>query len=185
MAVRALENSYRRELANAKGLAGGFSDSDDGDASADDNQESVARNFRRVLNLARGNYGTSQKDISKELMDKELKIAKEKIKQIVLRKISWAFGATLVMFIVTWAIWTVQVIWGNWLQKGVPPLNRTELIIWACCTLLLIATVLIGVVLLLLALLVSVGPVVGLKIFGLELFNALADAAREYFPFIN
>lgn len=182
MAEAVLENNYRRELSNAKNRSAGGDDGlESGEDSLADGQADAGRHFRQLMNLARQRGESGIDKARTEEFDKVAKLAKEAARRWAIRRISWAFGVTLVGFIVTFAIWTIQVIWGNWLKSEVvPALVLWELIAWGFCAVIVGCILILGIVLNFLALLVSLGPIVGLTTLGPSLFNILINAARDF-----
>jgi len=142
----------------------------------------LENNYQRQLTSERSQSRNSLQGLGgldkakKEAFEKVAELALETARRWAVRRIAWAFGATLVGFIVTHLIWTAQFILGNWLKKeSVPTLNGLEVGIWAFCTFIMVALLIIVVVLLMLLLLTSLGPVAGLVYVGSMLFNTLKD----------
>ncbi|MDD5749669.1 MAG: hypothetical protein PHO91_02690 [Patescibacteria group bacterium] len=131
------------------------------------NEAANSRALNIAQNLARKKAIASAEDIKQEAFRQAAELAKQRARQMMLRRVSWAFAASLVGLIVAYLIMTAQMILGNWLKvSGVPPLELWEQIVWGVVSLIILLTFILFFGLLMIILRMALSPADFLAIFG-------------------
>ena len=126
-----------------------------------------SRSLNMAQNLARKKTASSVEDVKQEAFRQAAELAKQRARQAVLRRVAWAFAASIVGLIVTYLIMTAQMILGNWLKvSGVPPLELWEQIVWGVVSLIILLAFILFFGLLMIVLRMALSPVEFLALFG-------------------
>ena len=136
------------------------------------NQEQEDNSNGRKLSMLKRE---AKEELKKKVQDKAKKKIKELTKKAVMKAAKGGSAATLVGVIITYAIMTIQFIFGNiFKSKAIPKLGFAETIIWACATFfIIVAVVLIIFIIILLAMgfYVTLFPVAAAAMFGSEILE--------------
>ncbi len=144
--AQTLPNQYRRELFADRTGANYQAPAESFDPVELDKQNQNEQYRKRLLDRFR------QSDSSDMLQEKMKKQVKEEVEKRVrefaakssLRIFNIACSATLVLLIVTYITWTIQIIVGNLLGNPlIPKLSGLEMGLWAIVSLLLFALIII------------------------------------------
>ena len=144
--AQTLPNQYRRELFADRAAANYQAPEESFDPVELDKQNQSEQYRKRLLDRFRQ---TDSPEILQEQMKKQIKAEAEKrVREIAakssLRIFNIACSATLVLLIVTYITWTIQVIVGNLLGNPlVPKLSGLEMGVWAVVSLILFALIII------------------------------------------
>lgn len=144
--AQVLQNQYRRELFADRASANYQVPEESSDPVELDQQAQDERSRQRLLERFRQ---TDSPELMQAQMKKKIEAEAEKRVREFAARNSWrifniACSATLVLLIVTYITWTIQIIVGNLLGNPlVPKLSGFEMGLWAIVSLLLFAVIII------------------------------------------
>lgn len=172
--AQTLPSQYRRELFADRSSANYQVPEESSDPVELDKQNQSEQYRRRLLDRFRK---TDSPEILQEQMKKQIKAEAEKrVREFAakssLRVFNIACSATLVLIIVTYITWTIQIIVGNLLGNPlVPKLSGLEMGLWGIVSLLLFALIIMIIAILALGVRMFTDPLFMVK----ELWDSLTD----------
>lgn len=173
---------YRRNLDKARrGVDGGEEVGGDmaDDIVASDQAAQSEQRQRRLLERFR-QTDIDEKGIQNRVKQQLQEEVEKKIKELAARN-AWrifniACGATIILLLVTYIVWSIQLIVGNLLKNPlVPKLSLTEQVLWGVATFVLFSVVAAGLTLIIICIRLVSGDI---KLLGELLWNALTSILR-------
>lgn len=141
-----------------------FSDMDEADSA------------RMLASDKREDAKEAEEKIKKELEEKIKKKVTETAAKAGFNSVSTGAAATLIGIIVTWILWTIQFIGGNWLKsKIIPALGTVRLILWGALSFIIIFLLIFVFILAIIGFVILNGWLIAATYFGTEIISFIKN----------